>query len=126
MVKYSAKIRKNIRKICNFVLKIWDRQFLAPIENIKSMVTISILIVTALIGYGLRNSRLPKIPAQLMSVVVWFLLFFFGITVGANPEIINNIDRFGWQALVVALAGILGSCVAARCLIAIIKKGANK
>lgn len=98
---------------------------MSPIE-IAKMITISILIVTALIGYALRNSRIPKVPGQLLSVTVWCLLFFFGITVGANPAIINNIGHFGWQALVVALAGITGSCVAAWVLMSVLKRRNNR
>lgn len=80
------------------------------------MITIGILIVTALIGYTLRNSCIPKVSSRLMTVVVWLLLFFFGVTVGSNPSIINNIDRFGWQAFILAALGVLGSCVAAKFL----------
>lgn len=90
------------------------------------MITISILIVTALIGYTLRNSRIPKIPGQFLSVTVWILLFLFGITVGVNPAIINNIGHFGWQALVMALAGVIGSSAAAWGLTAVMKRRSNK
>ena len=40
------------------------------------------------------------------------LLFIFGITIGANQSLLNNIGEFGIQAAILAICGVLGSLVA--------------
>ncbi len=66
------------------------------------------------IGYLVRKAawigRLPKS----ITYTIWLLLFFFGLQVGANELVITNLDTLGLKALIIALAGSLGSCVAAR------------
>jgi CDP-diglyceride synthetase len=39
-------------------------------------------------------------------------LFIFGITIGANQSLLNNIGEFGIQAAILAICGVLGSLVA--------------
>ena len=40
------------------------------------------------------------------------MLFIFGITIGADKNIINNIGNFGLQAVLLAVCGVLGSLFA--------------
>lgn len=40
------------------------------------------------------------------------MLFIFGITIGANQSLLNNIGEFGIQAAILAICGVLGSLVA--------------
>ena len=37
------------------------------------------------------------------------LLFIFGVSIGANHDLISNIGYFGWQAFVIAVLGMIGS-----------------
>ncbi len=46
-------------------------------------------------------------------VTIYMLLFFLGIDIGANKTIINNLSTLGLQALAIALAATLGTCLAA-------------
>jgi len=42
------------------------------------------------------------------------LLFILGVSIGSNSLIVNNLGKFGWQAIVLAVSGVLGSLIAAR------------
>lgn len=42
---------------------------------------------------------------------VYLLLFFLGISVGNNPDVIENIPQLGWQAFLLSLGAVMGSVV---------------
>ena len=44
----------------------------------------------------------------------FLLLFILGVSIGSNSLIVNNLGKFGWQAIVLAVSGVLGSLIAAR------------
>lgn len=50
---------------------------------------------------------------QTISWTIYLLLFFFGLQVGANELVVSSLDTLGLKALLIAVAGTLGSCVAA-------------
>ena len=41
--------------------------------------------------------------------IIFLLLFFMGISVGNNPQIMENIDTIGLRGLQLALVAVLGS-----------------
>lgn len=47
-----------------------------------------------------------------ISLTIFLLLFVLGLSIGSNSLIINNIGKFGWQAIVLATLSILGSLLA--------------
>ena len=48
----------------------------------------------------------------LPQLLIPVLLFVFGVSIGANRELIANLGRFGWQAVVLACLGLAGSLLA--------------
>lgn len=56
-----------------------------------------------------RWKRYLSINDQLLSVAIYFLLFFLGISVGMNDTIINNLDKIGFQAAIITVASVAGS-----------------
>ena len=46
-------------------------------------------------------------------VLIWLLLFLLGIEVGNNEQIILSLPTLGMEALSIAIACVLGSCIAA-------------
>ena len=40
------------------------------------------------------------------------MLFVFGVTIGANKTLVDNIGDFGLQAALLAVCGVLGSLLA--------------
>lgn len=65
------------------------------------------------VGYVLRRVEVLQRVGKLISVTIFLLLFLLGITVGSNPDIMNNLGTLGWQAFILAFAGTLGSVVVA-------------
>lgn len=88
--------------------------------------TMKILLILALsIGVGalLRNVRSMRYLRYTSMWTVWALLLVFGFTLGSNEDIVRDFPRFGLTAIVVALAGVVGSVLAAWAAKTIIDKG---
>ena len=65
-----------------------------------------------LLGYLLRKRDLKKIH-QLITLLIWLLLFILGIEVGSNEQIIKGLHTIGLEAVILTLGGTLGSVIAA-------------
>lgn len=65
------------------------------------------------VGYLLRRVALLQKIGKPISYTILLLLFLLGISVGSNEAIVNNLTRLGGQALLIALAGTVGSVLAA-------------
>ena len=88
-----------------------------------------ILIMAAgvAVGWLLRHQNLKWVN-PLLTVMVWALLFFLGVEVGENKQVIESLKDLGLEALLLAVAGTAGSIAAAWALWRIIsrKKGGNR
>lgn len=65
-------------------------------------------------GYVLRKIQLLQHLSKGISVTIYLLLFFLGISVGANREVISNLPSLGGNALLISTMAVLGSCLAAK------------
>ena len=61
------------------------------------------------IGYVLRNWSILQKTEKTISLTIFLLLFILGVSIGSNSLIVNNLGKFGWQAIVLAVSGVLGS-----------------
>jgi uncharacterized membrane protein YbjE (DUF340 family) len=62
------------------------------------------------LGYFLRSrKKLLKILTQSTLWIIFILLFFMGISVGGNSEVMKNLDTIGIRGLQLALVAIFGS-----------------
>ena len=77
------------------------------------------------LGYLFRKVKVLQMLPKSISWTIWLLLFFFGLQVGANEQVVSNLDTLGLKALLIAVAGSMGSCVAAWALYRWIFKGGN-
>lgn len=88
-----------------------------------------ILIMAAGIATGwlLRRREFKWVNAFLI-VLVWALLFFLGVEVGENENVINSLNDLGVEAMLLAVAGTAGSIAAAWVLWKVIsrKKGGGR
>lgn len=73
---------------------------------------LSVMLAGVLIGYLLRNLSIIRKTEKTISITVLLLLFIFGLTIGSNNNLIHHIGDFGWQAFVLAIAGLSGSLIA--------------
>jgi uncharacterized membrane protein YbjE (DUF340 family) len=69
---------------------------------------VAILLSGIAVGSLLRKRRLRVVP-HMVTVLIWLLLFFLGVEVGENPQVINGISDLGLEALWLSLAGIAGT-----------------
>ena len=81
------------------------------INNLSMFTVIGIMLTGMLIGYLIRHKRLPKIQ-QIITTLIWVLLFLLGIDVGSNPDITQGLHTIGVEAVLISLAAIMGSVLA--------------
>lgn len=69
---------------------------------------VAIMFSGIAVGFLLRKRRLRVVP-HAVTVLIWLLLFFLGIEVGENPQVISGIQDLGIEALWLAMTGIAGT-----------------
>ena len=74
---------------------------------------IGIMFGGVILGYFFRKKEILQKLGTPINYTICLLLFFLGISVGGNKEIINNLPSLGGQALLLAFAGTSGSVIAA-------------
>lgn len=78
------------------------------------------LILTMLVGVvaGLIMRRIKVLAhiGKAISVTIYVMLFFLGVKIGADRNILANLSSLGLQALLLALAGAMGSVLFAALL----------
>lgn len=57
----------------------------------------------------IRKPVLHKVNNELMNWAIYLLLFMLGISVGTNQEVIQNLGKIGYEAVIIAVASIAGS-----------------
>ena len=75
-------------------------------------IVISLMVCGIILGYAFKERNL-KFVQNLINYAIFLLLFLLGITVGANGEVMNNLDSIGLEALLITLAAITGSVLCA-------------
>ena len=72
------------------------------------------MLTGGLIGFLLSGKKGFNVFAEkATSYIIYILLFFMGLSVGTNKEIMNNIHNIGLQALIISLFAIGGSVILA-------------
>ena len=69
---------------------------------------VAIMLSGMAVGFLMRKRRL-KLVHHAVTVLIWLLLFFLGVEVGENPQVIEGITSLGLEALWLALAGLAGT-----------------
>ena len=69
---------------------------------------VAIMLSGMAVGFLLRKRRLRVVP-HAVTVLIWLLLFFLGVEVGTNPQVIEGITSLGLEALWLSLAGLVGT-----------------
>ena len=77
------------------------------------MFTVILLMLAGVIlGFSIRKYPLKSIN-KFITTLIWLLLFILGVEVGSNLQIINGLATLGLEAIIITIAAVLGSCVAA-------------
>ena len=61
-------------------------------------------------GFLMRKGP-TRWSGKVTTVLIWVLLLLLGIEVGSDKELISSLPELGWEAAVIALASLLGSCI---------------
>ena len=69
---------------------------------------VAIMLSGMAVGFLMRKRRLRVVP-HAVTVLIWLLLFFLGVEVGENPQVVGGIRDLGLEALWLAMAGIAGT-----------------
>ncbi|MCF8377926.1 MAG: lysine exporter LysO family protein [Bacteroidales bacterium] len=70
------------------------------------------MVIGAGFGFVLSNFRnFNSISEKSTSYIIYILLFFMGLGVGTNKEIMDNFQSIGLQSLIISLFSIAGSVV---------------
>lgn len=77
------------------------------------MTTLIILLTAIIVGFLLRKLPVPAVPGRALTCLVWMLLFFLGISLGSNKQVIDNFGSYGIKALVIGGLTLIGSGLAA-------------
>ncbi len=75
---------------------------------------IAIMFLGIAIGYLARNVRGVQAVGATTMITIVLLLFVMGSEIGANEVVMRNLVGLGGEALLIAVAGVAGSLVAAR------------
>lgn len=69
---------------------------------------VAIMLSGMAVGFLMRKRRLRVVP-HAVTVLIWLLLFFLGVEVGENPQVVGGIRELGLEALWLAMTGIAGT-----------------
>lgn len=73
---------------------------------------IGLMLTGMLLGFLFRKQRFSGIQ-NVITFLIWLLLFLLGVEVGSNEKIIKGIHSLGFEAFVLTIASLLGSVIAA-------------
>lgn len=76
------------------------------------LIVIGLMFLGVLLGYRFRGREWKNLQG-LISGAIFLLLFLLGITVGANNDIMANLDSIGLESFVITLAAVGGSVLCA-------------
>ncbi|MGL4332978.1 MAG: LysO family transporter [Bacteroidales bacterium] len=77
------------------------------------MIKIVLILLTGIItGYILRKKDLTFVHKSI-TLFIWGLLFFLGVSVGINETLLSNLPTLGIDALVITAGGLAGSLLMA-------------
>lgn len=71
-----------------------------------------ILLIGVGAGYLLRHTRIEAFTQRGTRLTICALFFVFGVSIGADHEMLRNLTLFGRQASVIVLLSIAGSLLA--------------
>lgn len=76
------------------------------------LLVVAIMLSGVLVGYLFKAKEL-KFLSKIIMTAIYLLLFFLGVTVGSNPDIMNNLTTIGVDGITIAVVSVLGSSLAA-------------
>ncbi len=73
------------------------------------VIIFSVLVSGIIIGRLLLSKKNNKYLPKIIIMIIWALLFFLGIEVGSNKELVSSLGTLGITALIITVLGLIGS-----------------
>lgn len=83
-----------------------------PIDCRNMFIVICIMLAGVAVGFLMRPRKL-RFTGNIITVVIWILLFLLGVEVGTDERIVKGIHTLGFEAIVITVGAVAGSCLAA-------------
>ena len=91
------------------------------------MLNIILIILSGIVvGYFIRKIPQVKYAGNVISLIIMLLLFFMGVSVGANEQVISNFSSIGFDALIITLGGTIATILCAWLVYSMFFKGKGK
>ena len=74
---------------------------------------ILILLSGVVVGYFVRKIPQVKYVGTVIGLIIMLLLFFLGVSVGANEQVVKNFSIIGFDAFIITIGGTLGTVLCA-------------
>ncbi|MCE5206137.1 MAG: lysine exporter LysO family protein [Porphyromonadaceae bacterium] len=79
------------------------------------MINILLCIMAGIVvGYLAKKTTVVKYTGSLLNVTIMLLLFFLGLSVGSNEQVVSNFTTIGLDAFLLAVGATLGSLFCAK------------
>jgi uncharacterized membrane protein YbjE (DUF340 family) len=84
------------------------------IKNKSRMLNIILIILSGIVvGYFARKLPQVKHVGSVISLIIMLLLFFLGVSVGANEQVVTNFSTIGLDALIISFGATVGTVLCA-------------
>lgn len=88
------------------------------------LIIFAFLLAGFFCGFFLRKFRLWWI-GKVTTVLIWILLLLLGMEVGCDRQLMESLPSLGFEAALIAMAAVLGSCMLSKCLWYLINRKGN-
>ena len=83
-------------------------------QNKNFMLNIILIILSGIVtGYAVRKIPQVKYVGFVISLIIMLLLFFLGISVGSNEQVVTKFSTIGLDALIITFGTTLGAVLCA-------------
>lgn len=78
-----------------------------------TLIIIFVVIAGFVIGKYSGQPGLLKMNDLLTSILLYLLLFVFGVNFGLHKEMLEKMGQLGWEVIILTVGGIIGSSILA-------------
>ena len=81
--------------------------------NSTILIVLSLLFAGMILGLIFKDKlrKYEKLLNSLLMLSIYLLLFFMGVSIGKNQELMKNLGNIGLKALLISTGAIIGSII---------------
>ncbi len=77
------------------------------------LIVLGLMLSGIFAGYFLRGKKVARWTGKAISLAIFVLLFLLGVSVGVNPQIMDNLTTLGIEAIIITIGALSGSLLSA-------------